>query len=358
MNDDFSLLMQHRGISNFGPSFLANRGLLSPPSQIPGMASFERQHSATDSMILAALNAENNNRILRERMMAEEYKRYSDSLLYEQQQQQLAQHPLLRHLEYNNANVSLPTQDVSVSTALRQAGFPSAATAQHQDRLHTNRYNNPGPAVVESPTNPTHSVISEFPKAKTHGEAVKILTILGSNRRGKSDPYMDVSLLPIGSGKEPKVIRGGVSEPFTEKLYRMLLDVESQGKSNIISFFPHGRSFGVHDPKAFAEQILPKYFTKQNKMVSFVRQLNLYGFIRIQSGKESGGYYHELFLKGRPEVNSYMRRVGASSGKGEDRRRCKDRFAPTLQPNFYAMAAIQPRVSAVASACASASAQM
>lgn len=44
-------------------------------------------------------------------------------------------------------------------------------------------------------------------------------------------------------------------------------------------------------------------------MSSFKRQLNLYGFELINTGPARGGYYHELFVKDRPELCRRMRRV-------------------------------------------------
>jgi hypothetical protein len=123
----------------------------------------------------------------------------------------------------------------------------------------------------------------------------------------------------------------------------MLQEVEEEGKSHIVSFYPHGRAFGIHNINAFTDEILPKYFSKQSKLVSFVRQLNLYGFVRIHSGLDMGGYYHELFLKGRPELFPFMRRTGASYKGKEDRRKCKDRNVPAIQSDFYAMQPILPR---------------
>jgi hypothetical protein len=172
-------------------------------------------------------------------------------------------------------------------------------------------------------------------------EFTKVLKVLGSSSRGKSDPYVDVSRFTVGRGQELQTIRGGVTDPFPLKLYRMLEEVEEQGKAHIVSFYPHGRSFGIRDMKAFTDEILPKYFSKQSKTVSFLRQLNLYSFVRIRSGPELGGYYHELFLKGRPELSSFMRRTGASKGD-EDRRKRKDRVLRGIRPDFYAMQPIRP----------------
>jgi hypothetical protein len=194
--------------------------------------------------------------------------------------------------------------------------------------------------LMPRPTPPfsTVPIGAEIVRAQAPVNATKILKVLGNSLRGKKDPYIDVSGLMITTEQEqPCTVRGGVAEPFPTKLYRMLQDVEEEGKSHIASFYHHGRAFGIHDIDAFTEEILPKYFSKQSKLVSFVRQLNLYGFVRIHSGQNMGGYYHELFLKGRPKLVPFMRRTGASSKGKEDRRKCKDRNVPAIQPDFSAM---------------------
>jgi HSF-type DNA-binding len=43
------------------------------------------------------------------------------------------------------------------------------------------------------------------------------------------------------------------------------------------------------------------YF-QHSKFTSFQRQLNLYGFCRIRSGQDKGGYYHANFVMGRSEL--------------------------------------------------------
>lgn len=77
-------------------------------------------------------------------------------------------------------------------------------------------------------------------------------------------------------------------------------------------------------------------------MSSFQRQLNLYGFVRITSGPDEGGYYHELFLRGRPKLCSYMRRVGVPTilpnGQIVSRRtQRKAKAVMEMAPDFYNM---------------------
>ena len=102
--------------------------------------------------------------------------------------------------------------------------------------------------------------------------------------------------------------RGGVTEPFPEKLHRMLDGVEREGLSDVVSFFSHGRAFAIHKPRRFVSEIMPRFF-RQSRLTSFQRQLNLYGFRRISQGPDNGGYYHELFLKGRVGLCVNMKRI-------------------------------------------------
>jgi hypothetical protein len=103
-------------------------------------------------------------------------------------------------------------------------------------------------------------------------------------------------------------MRGGVIEPFPEKLHRLLMEVEAAGLADVISFVANGRAFAIHKPDKFFKEIVPLYF-RQSRLSSFKRQLNLYGFELINTGPARGGYYHELFVKDRAELCRRMRRV-------------------------------------------------
>jgi hypothetical protein len=121
--------------------------------------------------------------------------------------------------------------------------------------------------------------------------------------------------------------RGGVVAPFPLKLHYILSQEEVSG---IISWQPHGRSFKLHNPEKFLEQVMPLHF-EQTMLSSFRRQLNLYGFRRFLSGRDKGGYYHELFIRGQPELCSQIIRTTV---KG----RTKVKVA---EPNFYKMPSSQ-----------------
>jgi HSF-type DNA-binding len=90
----------------------------------------------------------------------------------------------------------------------------------------------------------------------------------------------------MGTGRH----RGGVAEPFPEKLYRMLDTCEKEGKADVVSFSVHGNTFAIHKPKRFAVEVMSRFF-KQSKLTSFQRQLNLYGFKRISTGPDNGSYW-------------------------------------------------------------------
>jgi hypothetical protein len=150
---------------------------------------------------------------------------------------------------------------------------------------------------------------------------------------GNSRLYHDYSTVPDTIGFVRKKT-GGVTQPFPEKLYEMLETEEntpsfSSGDQPVL-WLPHGRAFLVRKPKLFTTTIMPRYF-RQTKLTSFQRQLNLYGFRRITQGPDGGAYYHELFLRGRPQLCMRMVRQKV---KGTGYKQPTD---VASEPNFYKM---------------------
>eukprot|EP00934_Nitzschia_sp_Nitz4_P009056 Nitzschia sp. Nitz4//scaffold17_size182527//79834//81297//NITZ4_001851-RA/size182527-snap-gene-0.279-mRNA-1//1//CDS//3329539331//9046//frame0 len=151
-----------------------------------------------------------------------------------------------------------------------------------------------------------------------------------SKRKTVPHVYRDFSSVPDTTGYVRKKT-GGVTQPFPEKLHEML---DSEDEPDVVSWLPHGRAFLVRNPKEFTDRVMPKYF-RQTKLTSFQRQLNLYGFRRLTQGPDAGAYYHELFLRGRPQLCMRMQRQKV---KGTGHKQPAD---AKTEPNFYAMAPSQ-----------------
>lgn len=78
------------------------------------------------------------------------------------------------------------------------------------------------------------------------------------------------------------------ADTFPFKLYDMLQAAETYNFDDVVSWGPHGQAFKVHDSRAFAQRILPKYFSGQSRYKSFLRQLNFYKFKRATEGPDKG----------------------------------------------------------------------
>lgn len=233
-------------------------------------------------------------------------------------------------------------------------GFAACASDQKNDVLAKERRGSNGLCVVKpavpqieafvraidavartqgEPTLPKQPEWISFADNKvSDDEAKNILHLIGENlHRNSSESYVDVSsLLPLQAEKDQS------KETFPMILYRLLQAAEEEGNDDVISFLSHGRAFKIHNRKRFESEFLSKYF-RHGKYPSFQRQLLLYGFKRIGSGQDAGGYYHELFLKGHFALCTYIKRV-VSSKEDISRKRLR-RMHPSRPkvPDFSSM---------------------
>ena len=196
--------------------------------------------------------------------------------------------------------------------------------------LTTSSSQDMGTELTSSPK-PTKSKIPEGRIPKGRRPKSKSPKQIAAWEKRIEHHYHDHAAVPtIDQSKVKHKAKGGVVVQFPVKLHAMLDKIEADGLAHVVSWQPHGRCFVVHKPKEFVHDVMPHYF-KQTKMTSFQRQLNLYGFNRMTGGLDKGGYYHELFLRGKVGLAYDIQRKRV---KGTGFRLPTD---PDNVPNFYAL---------------------
>ncbi|CAO3594427.1 unnamed protein product [Absidia cylindrospora] len=106
---------------------------------------------------------------------------------------------------------------------------------------------------------------------------------------------------------------------FIVKLYKMLED----DTQDLICWSINGEYFSVYNSALFSKQVLPQYF-KHNNWQSFVRQLNMYGFNKINEmiysnlsfENQTWDFKHPHFKRGDFQAMTLVKRKSVRSAPG------------------------------------------
>ena len=113
---------------------------------------------------------------------------------------------------------------------------------------------------------------------------------------------------PMSIGKSE--ITSTEMKTFPSKLFAILEDEERY--SHIVCWMGDGMAWKLIDPEKLEKDVIPNFFD-MTKFNSFVRQVNGWGFQRMNGGMGRNIYFHEMFRRDKPELIKDMRRCKKQS---------------------------------------------
>lgn len=180
--------------------------------------------------------------------------------------------------------------------------------------------------LVSAPTTTTAGSAISFPNSVTdddrtmtnspmsllranHLKALEAASLVSDPPAEEVSANLSVRNITVPPASAPQTTSNSSKEKaiFPMRLHSLLADSTVR---DVISWLPHGKSFVILRPDAFATQVLPRYFAPEgsskgfnvHKYPSFTRKLNRWGFKQISRGSDAGAFFHEMFRRDEPEA--------------------------------------------------------
>lgn len=168
-----------------------------------------------------------------------------------------------------------------------------------------------GSALCNTENISSHSGQS-MPFVPTRGAVAPIKTEVDLPSELRSVPFIfkgshgmeDAAAMAAGREATPSA---AAPPPFLSKTFDI---VEDPSCDSNVSWSSAGNSFVVWDPHAFSCELLPRHF-RHNNFSSFVRQLNTYGFRKVESSRWE--FANKRFLRGNKHLLKGIQRKKAVS---------------------------------------------
>ncbi|KAH7430704.1 hypothetical protein KP509_08G010200 [Ceratopteris richardii] len=135
------------------------------------------------------------------------------------------------------------------------------------------------------------------------------------NTSSENSQSVDAAKVPSLRIAPPSTTPAPAPAPFLVKTFQIVDDVVTD---TTVSWSPSGKSFIVWNPQPFCQYLLPRYF-KHCNFSRFIRQLNIYGFRKIDPDRWE--FANACFLRGkRYLLQGIRRRTSAPTGSGSRHR--------------------------------------